>query len=50
MWYLYFRSSESLNDQDARARASRFGLKENGDAEQTQLWTAVQKYLSENKP
>jgi len=47
MWYLYFRTSELLNDDEARVRAGRHGLKNPGDAEQTRLWTAVQKYLSE---
>jgi protein tyrosine phosphatase (PTP) superfamily phosphohydrolase (DUF442 family) len=47
MWYLYFRTSEMLSDEQARLRAGRYGLKEKGDAEQVQLWTAVQKYLAE---
>jgi len=50
MWYLYFRTSEMLDDDQSRVRAGRFGLKDKGDAEQTQLWTAVQKYLSERNP
>jgi protein tyrosine phosphatase (PTP) superfamily phosphohydrolase (DUF442 family) len=50
MWYLYFRTSEMLDDEPAHIRAGRFGLKDKGDAEQTRLWTAVQKYLSESKP
>ncbi len=50
MWYLYFRTSEMLDDDQSRVRAGRFGLKDKGDVEQTQLWTAVQKYLSERNP
>lgn len=50
MWYLYFRTTELLSDDEARVRAGRFGLKDKGDAEQTQLWTAVQKYMSDRNP
>jgi protein tyrosine phosphatase (PTP) superfamily phosphohydrolase (DUF442 family) len=50
MWYLYFRTSELLDDDQSRVRAGRFGLKDKSDVEQTQLWTAVQKYLSERDP
>lgn len=50
MWYLYFRTSELLNNDEALVRAGRYGLKEKGDAEQTRLMTAVQKYLSERNP
>lgn len=47
MWYLYFRTSELLSDDQARVRAGRFGLKEQGDGEKVSLWTAVQKYLAD---
>jgi protein tyrosine phosphatase (PTP) superfamily phosphohydrolase (DUF442 family) len=50
MWYLYFRLSDRLGDQEARQRANRFGLKNSADAEQTQLWTAAQKLLSQRLP
>jgi protein tyrosine phosphatase (PTP) superfamily phosphohydrolase (DUF442 family) len=50
MWYLYFRTSELLNDDEARIRAGRLGLKEKGNADQTQLWTAVQRYLADRNP
>lgn len=46
MWYLHFRTVESLKDDEARLRAMKHGLRENGDAEQVALWLAVQKYLS----
>ena len=50
MWYLYFRTSELLNNDESLVRAGRHGLKEKGDLEQTRLMTAVQKYLSERNP
>lgn len=50
MWYLYFRTSEMLKDDEARIRAGRLGLKEKGTPEQTALWTAVQKYMAERNP
>ena len=46
MWYLYFRKVESLDDDVARIRAGKHGLKTTGDDEQVALWTAVQKLLS----
>lgn len=50
MWYLYFRTSELLKDDEARVRAGRLGLKEKGTPEQTAIWTAVQKYMAERNP
>jgi hypothetical protein len=50
MWYLYFRTSDMLKDDEARIRAGRFGLKEKGTPEQAALWTAVQKYMAERNP
>lgn len=50
MWYLYFRTSEMLSHDEAILRAGRIGSKDKGDAEQTQLWTAVQRYLKERNP
>lgn len=49
MWYLHFRTADSLTDEEARLRAGRFGLKDKGDDAQIQLWTAVQKYLADRK-
>jgi protein tyrosine phosphatase (PTP) superfamily phosphohydrolase (DUF442 family) len=46
MWYLYFRKIESLDDDLARIRAARHGLKTTGTDEQVALWTAVQKFLA----
>ena len=46
MWYLYFRTSESLKDDEALLRARKYGLRENASADQTALWLAVQKYLA----
>ena len=45
MWYLHFRTSELLSDDEARLRAGRLGLKENGSAEQKLMWSAVQRHL-----
>lgn len=47
MWYLHFRTVELLKDDEARLRARKHGLRENGDGEQVALWLAVQKYLSQ---
>ena len=47
MWFLYFRTSDLLDNDEAIVRARRHGLKEKGDDEQTRLLTAIQKYLSE---
>jgi len=49
MWYLYFRTSEGLSNDEAEVRARRHGLNEKGSEEQIQLMTAVQKYLAERK-
>jgi protein tyrosine phosphatase (PTP) superfamily phosphohydrolase (DUF442 family) len=46
LWYLHFRTVEGASDEDARARAARFGLKEN-TPEGRLMWLAVQKYLSD---
>jgi protein tyrosine phosphatase (PTP) superfamily phosphohydrolase (DUF442 family) len=46
MWYLYFRTSDLLGDDEARLRAGRVGLKEKGTPEQMAMWLAVQKYLA----
>lgn len=50
MWYLHFRTSEMLKDDEARVRAGRLGLKEKGTPDQAALWTAVQKYMAERNP
>jgi protein tyrosine phosphatase (PTP) superfamily phosphohydrolase (DUF442 family) len=49
MWFLYFRTSDRMDNDEAIVRAHRHGLKEKGDDEQTRLLTAIQKYLSERK-
>jgi protein tyrosine phosphatase (PTP) superfamily phosphohydrolase (DUF442 family) len=44
MWYLYYRTTEKLPDDQARARAGSLGLKQNGN---DPLWVAIQSYLSQ---
>jgi protein tyrosine phosphatase (PTP) superfamily phosphohydrolase (DUF442 family) len=50
LWYLHFRLGEGASDEDARARASRLGLRPDQEGEGKRMWLAVQKYLSEMKP
>lgn len=47
LWYLHFRTAEKAGDELARSKASRLGLRAEGDAEQRTLWVAIQKLLSE---
>jgi hypothetical protein len=47
LWYLHFRQVEHLNDEEARTRAARLGLREAQDGMQREMWLAIQKYLSE---
>ena len=46
MWYLHFRLNENATDADARGRATKLGLKD--DAENTELWLAINKLLAGN--
>jgi protein tyrosine phosphatase (PTP) superfamily phosphohydrolase (DUF442 family) len=46
LWYLHFRIVDLDTDETARVRAGRLGLKEDGSAEQREMWLAIQKYLS----
>jgi protein tyrosine phosphatase (PTP) superfamily phosphohydrolase (DUF442 family) len=46
MWYLYFRLSEGLSDEEARPRAKRLGLRENQEGETVRMLEAIQKVLS----
>jgi len=46
MWYLHFRLTDRLGDEEARLKASRLGLKEDA-AEFKTMWVAMQKLLSE---
>ena len=41
VWYLWYRTSEKLNDQEARTNARRAGLREMGNAEQNSLMEAA---------
>jgi hypothetical protein len=47
LWYLYFRRVEKLDDDAARAKAERLGLKL-GDRDQRLGWLAVQDFLAKN--
>ncbi len=50
LWYLYFRTSEKATDEQARARAASLGLKPDRNGEAREMWLAIQKYLSNQKP
>ena len=47
LWYLYFRRFERLDDDTARAKAERLGLKF-GERDQRLGWLAVQDFLAKN--
>jgi hypothetical protein len=47
LWYLYFRRVERLDDDTARAKAERLGLKF-GERDQRLSWLAIQDFLSKN--
>jgi hypothetical protein len=47
LWYLYFRRVEHLDDDAARAKAERLGLKF-GERDQRLGWLAVQDFLAKN--
>jgi protein tyrosine phosphatase (PTP) superfamily phosphohydrolase (DUF442 family) len=46
LWYLHLRTIDKLTDAEARAQATRLGLKETGSDEHRAMWLAIQKYLS----
>jgi protein tyrosine phosphatase (PTP) superfamily phosphohydrolase (DUF442 family) len=46
LWYLHFRLTEQLPESQARARATRLGLKDDASGEEVELWLAVQKLLA----
>jgi len=46
LWYLQFRTTDRLGDEDARTRAGRLGLKADAPEQRT-LWLAIQKFLSQ---
>jgi protein tyrosine phosphatase (PTP) superfamily phosphohydrolase (DUF442 family) len=50
LWYLHFRTAEGLSDEEARRKAAALGLKEDESGPHREMWLAIQKYLSENKP
>src|SRR5262245_10144326 len=47
LWYLYFRRVERIDDDAARAKAERLGLKF-GDRDQRLGWLAIQDFLAKN--
>jgi protein tyrosine phosphatase (PTP) superfamily phosphohydrolase (DUF442 family) len=49
LWYLHFRTVDRATDDEARSKAARLGLKEDGDAARRTMWLAIQKVLSEAK-
>ena len=46
LWYLYFRTVESFNDDTAQVKAAPLGLRDAAGEEKTKFWLAVQDYLS----
>jgi hypothetical protein len=48
MWYLYFRTAESLSEDEARIRANGLGLREDREGAHRAMWMAAQKYLDAN--
>jgi protein tyrosine phosphatase (PTP) superfamily phosphohydrolase (DUF442 family) len=48
LWYLYFRRVERLDDDAARLRAGRLGLRDDADGEPAAMRRAVQQYLAQN--
>jgi hypothetical protein len=47
LWFLYFRTAETLNDEAARSRAASLGLRTDDNGTHREMWLAVQKYLSQ---
>jgi protein tyrosine phosphatase (PTP) superfamily phosphohydrolase (DUF442 family) len=48
LWYLHFRMSENQTDTQARARATRLGLKEDAAGDYADLWLAINQVLRGN--
>jgi protein tyrosine phosphatase (PTP) superfamily phosphohydrolase (DUF442 family) len=46
LWYLHFRTVDRSTDESARARASRHGLREDGEGQHKAMWLAIQRFLS----
>ncbi|VTR99785.1 protein-tyrosine phosphatase family protein [Tuwongella immobilis] len=47
MWFVHLRQIDLLGEDEARIRAGRLGLREQGDAEQSQLWISLRRYLAQ---
>lgn len=50
LWYLHFRAVDRLSEQEARQKATPLGLTEDQTEANKLMWTAIQKYLSEQAP
>jgi protein tyrosine phosphatase (PTP) superfamily phosphohydrolase (DUF442 family) len=48
LWYLYFRKVSGDNDDNARVRADRLGLRPDREGPHRLMWLAVQKFLEDN--
>jgi protein tyrosine phosphatase (PTP) superfamily phosphohydrolase (DUF442 family) len=48
LWYLYFRQVERPDDDAARLRAGRLGLRDDADGEPAAMRSAVRQYLAQN--
>lgn len=46
LWYLYFRTVESFNDDTAQVKAAPLGLRDAAGEEKTKFWLAAQEYLA----
>jgi protein tyrosine phosphatase (PTP) superfamily phosphohydrolase (DUF442 family) len=46
LWYLHFRFSAGMSDEQARAQARSLGLRDDPSGEAGVMWLAIQKYLS----
>jgi protein tyrosine phosphatase (PTP) superfamily phosphohydrolase (DUF442 family) len=46
MWYLHFRTADFATEEEARAKATRLGLKEDPNGEHKVMWDAIKKYFT----
>ncbi|MGF1579237.1 MAG: hypothetical protein ACFCD0_07720 [Gemmataceae bacterium] len=47
LWYLYFRMTERISDEEARVRAGSAGLRRSRGEAHRDMWIAVQKFLQD---
>jgi protein tyrosine phosphatase (PTP) superfamily phosphohydrolase (DUF442 family) len=50
MWYLHFRLSAGVAEEEALRRAGRLGLKKDQEGEPLRMWLAIQKLLGAQPP